>query len=121
MSDEIRFNATLQVVNGPLNLKQSKDIRADQTTAGAWAGEQNIGTSEEVLSVAGVTAARAMLIQNLDETNYVDFGPESGGAMVAIGRLRPGECALIPLKPGIVIRAQANTAACEVAYMLAET
>jgi len=121
MAGEIRFNTTLQVVNGQINTKLSKDKRSDQTTAGAWSGVQNIGTSEEVLSLVGVVAARAIQIVNLDATNYVDFGPESTGAMVAIGRLYPGEPATVPLKPGVVIRMQANTAAVDVAYMLVET
>lgn len=121
MSDEIRLSATLQVSNGPINAKLSKDIRVDQTTAGAWQGVQNIGTTEEVLSVSGVTAARAIWVQNQDATNYVDWGPESGGAMVAMGRLQPGDISMVTLKPAVVIRMKANTAAVTVVYMLAET
>lgn len=120
MAGELRFNATLQVVNGQINTKLSKDKRSDQTTPGAWSGVQNIGTSEEVLSLSGVTSARAIQLINLDPDNYVDWGPVSGGAMVPLGRLYPGEPSMVTLKPGIAIRMQAHTAACDVAYMLAE-
>lgn len=121
MANEIRFNATLEVRNGALNVSQRKDVRADQTTAGAWTGTQNIGTTEEVLSLAGVTTPRALFIENLGPTNYVDFGPEVAGAMEEIGRLKSGEVAMIPLFPGVVIRMKANTGAVDVAYMLVET
>lgn len=118
MADEIRFIASLECSNGSLKASQKKDIRADQTTRGAWSGIQNIGTSEEVLVVSGVTSARAVLIENLDEENFVDIGPELTGAMVAWMRLYPGDVALVPLKPSVVTRAKADTAAVDVAYTL---
>ena len=59
-----------------------------------------------------------IFIQNHDATNYVEFGPESGGAMVAIGRVKPGETAVMRLKPGVTMRAQANTASCNVQFFL---
>lgn len=121
MANEINFNATLEVSNGSLKVSQKRQRRADQTTAGAWVGVQNIGTTEEVLSVAGVVAARAILIENLDDTNYVDFGPEVAGALEELIQLQPGDIAMLPLFPGAVIRGKANTAAVDVAYMLVET
>lgn len=53
-----------------------------------------------------------MYIKNLDPTNYVKWGPTSGGAIVPASRIRPGKIAIIPLEPGIAQRIQANTAAC---------
>ena len=121
MAGEIRFNATLQVVNGQINSKLFKDIRADQTTAGAVSRTQTVPTSDTVISLVGVTAARAILIQNMDATNYIDIGPTVAGAIAPMMRLRAGEVGLCPLVPSVFLRGQANTGAVTVAYMLAET
>lgn len=121
MAGEIRFNATLQVVNGSINTKLSKDVRADQTTAGAWTGVQTVPTSDTVIVISGVTAARAIWVQNTDATNYIDLGPTVAGAIAPLIRLKAGEIGSFPLKPGIVLRGQANTGSVIIAYMLAET
>lgn len=121
MANEIRIIAKLSVNNGPVVSSMQRDKSFDQTTPGAWLGVQNIGTAEEVLSFAGVVAPCAMEIYNLDATNYVDIGPESSGALVGCIRLAPGHSAVFPLKPSVVWRAKANGAACDVAYILAET
>lgn len=76
---------------------------------------QSIGfAAEEVVSLGDLAVADQglILLKNLDTTNYIDWGPESAGAMVAIGRLLPGEEAVFRAKPSVILRAQANTAAC---------
>ena len=121
MANEIRFRADLRVVNGNLDVRQQKDKQSDQTTAGAVSRTQTIPTSDTVISLTGVTAARAVFIENTDATNYIDIGPTSGGAIVPLSRLYPGEVALFPLTPGVVLRGQANTASVVMNYMLVET
>lgn len=120
MAGEIRFNATLQVVNGPINVVQKKDIRSDQTTAGAVQRRQQISTGGSTLTLTGVTQPRAIIIENLDATNYVELGPDSTG-LVGLIRLYPGEVAMLPLKPSVVIKGLADTGNVNVAYTLIET
>lgn len=43
-------------------------------------------------------------MKNLSTKHHVEWGPESGGAMVSCGVMEPGEPALYRLKPGVVIR-----------------
>ncbi len=60
--------------------------------------------------------------QNLDATNYVQWGPTVAGAIAIIGRMNPGEPAgPFRLEPGIVLRMQAHTGACKVqVFVLAD-
>jgi hypothetical protein len=118
MSDEITVSASLKVRNGNLRADINPGaLQIDQAVArGPSPGSVNVGTSEEVISFAELATLGWCLIQNLDATNYVDFGPESGGAMVAAIRVEAGEVALFRLVPGTTYRAKANTAACNVAF-----
>lgn len=112
MADELKYTLNVTHVNGDLKVSYaSGQVGVDQTTKGAYQNVQVVGTSEEVIATgADLTAFGYCLLVNLDATNYVEFGPESAGAMVAIGKLKAGEHAWLRLKPGITLRAQANTA-----------
>lgn len=76
----------------------------------------SVGTSEEDLDVGDVGASTQgfIVLQNLDATNYVTYGPKSSGAMVAVGRLRAGEIAVWRLEPSAVLRWVANSSAVKV-------
>lgn len=113
MANEITKSVSIRVSNGAFveSFAPATD-RIDQSAIGMEAGVQTIGTSEEVVTVTSDVATLGVAaFQNLDATNYVEIGPESGGAMVGFIRLEAGESATMRLKPGITIRAQANTAA----------
>lgn len=75
-----------------------------------------VGTSEEDLSLGDITSGNEgyVILQNLDNTNYVTYGPKSGGAMIAFGKIKPGELAILRLKPSVTMRWQADTAAVSV-------
>jgi hypothetical protein len=111
MAGEIRVNLQANLVNGNL-LDEFKpgQIAINQTTKTAFSPTLTIGTSEEALVFTDLTSLGCVGFRNLDPTNYVDIGPESGGAMVPMIRLLPGEIAWMRLKPGITVRAQANGA-----------
>ena len=73
---------------------------------------QNIGfAADEVIDLTDVTTPKEMYFKNLDAVNYVDIGPTTAGAILPLIRLAAGEHCVFPLSPGVVIRAQANTAA----------
>ncbi len=115
MADELKITINTRLVNG--SFKDSFDpgqISIDQAAVGAHRPIVIVGTSEEVIATGDVSTLGWCIMQNLDDTNYVEYGPESGGAMVGWGRMEPGEPAIFRLKPGVTIRAKADTAACKV-------
>lgn len=117
--NEIQASCSLRVTNGHLkaNLTTGTVNIAQAVAKGPAPGCVNVGTTEEVISFAELTTLGLILIINLDTTNYVQFGPESAGAMVAAVRLNPGEPNLFRLEPGVTYRAKADTAACNVQFM----
>lgn len=112
MANELKVSLTVTVANGSYKLDFNPGLKQiTQDAIGSEEGVQIVGTSEEVVTVGDVTTLGWALFHNLDATNYVEVGPESSGALVGFIRLEAGEFCLLRLKPGITIRAQANTAA----------
>ena len=68
------------------------------------------GTVVSVTLPAG-TANGYCCLRNLDSANYLTWGVESGGAMVTVGTLNPGEVAIFRLGAGVTLMALANAAA----------
>jgi hypothetical protein len=115
MADEITVSMSIRAEKDGLSVfRNHGPLQFDWATPrGFNPGVVNIGTSEEAISFGDVTPGW-VIMKNLDGTNYVIWGPESGGNMVACGRLSPGMVALLRLAPGVTLRMQANTAACDV-------
>ncbi len=120
MANELRFAVGLSVANGNLQASQNTQKQADQATPGVIQRKQTISTGGSTLTLTGVTTPRAILIENLDATNYVDIGPDSSG-LVGLIRLEAGECCMFPIKPSVVIKAIANTGNVDIAFLIAET
>lgn len=126
MAGEITVNLSGQVAIGtsPYNISEqlpSGQISFDSSTALADKVVKSVSTSDTnmtALLVNTATIEGLLYMKNLDATNYVKIGPTSAGAIVPMVRLRPGKVALIPLEPGLTLRAQANTAACLVEFRL---
>lgn len=120
MANEITMSVSLSVLNGLFKASESSGaIQITQTTLGAASGLVTVGTVEETLSFTDITTEGLLILQNTDSTNYVTYGPDSTG-MVAMGRIKPREWALLRLEPGITFKWQADTAACKVKYLLLE-
>lgn len=98
-------------------------ITISLTTQGGTEGVQAIGTSEENLDYGDVAAASAGLLymRNLDSTNYIDWGMSDSGTMKAVGQMKAGEIAFLRVKPSAQVRLQANTAACNLHFILLNT
>ena len=121
MADEIRISFSLSVQNG--NFRDSYNpgsLSIDQATIGRGGYVQSIGTSEEVVVFGDVVTAGLLVLRNLDEVNYITYGPELTGAMVELGKLNPGDVAFLRLKPAVVMRAKAHTLACKLEVRLYE-
>lgn len=114
MASEIRISLNLSVTNPntATGYKRtiSKNLTLNQTGIGAWDNIVIVGTAEENLAPTDITTLGWMYLENLDSTNYVDYGISDGGAIKALGKIKAGEIALLRLKTGVTVRAQANTA-----------
>ncbi len=121
MANEITINTSMKVVNsnfthGPYKLT---NLQFDQAAAGIDSFVQNIGTSEEDVTFS-VTTHGWFMMRNLDATNYVQWGPKDT-TMKAMGRMEAGEPAgPFRVEPGITLRMVANTAACDVLFIMYE-
>ena len=112
MANEITISANLNCTNGGLAFATKESaVRINQTVQGGGGpGVVTVTTSDAALSLGSYTTKGYCFIKNLDSTNYVEFGPESGGAIVKVIKLKPGEYALFRLVNAATLRAQANTA-----------
>lgn len=115
MANQISITVNASVTQGTF-----KDAIAPGTlnvalsAQGYAAGLQEIGfAAAENVTYDDVAAADVgwCFLQNMDATNYVDYGLNDAGTLKAIGRLLPGEYAMIRLKPVAQLMAQANVAA----------
>ena len=117
MADEISIQLNFELKNG--DFKAARNVsRAtfDQTTAGAQAGLQDIGTSWEAIALGNVTTEGYAYFRNLDDTNFVQIGP-TGTAVI---KLLPGQMCLFPVDPSLTVFAQADTAACNLDVLILE-
>jgi hypothetical protein len=112
MANEITIQANLSCTNGGFSFATREgSVRVNQSVnGGGGPGVLTITTSDTALSLGTYSAKGYCFIKNLDPTNYVEFGPESGGAIVKMIRLNAGEYALFRFVSAAVLRAQANTA-----------
>lgn len=114
MADEIQITAGIAVRKGNLvfahyPVTDSFDMTG---TGGPTPGYSTIGTAEESITFAELSTAGYLFMQNLDATNYVQWGFST---TVYGGRMRAGETAgPFRMNPGLTLYLKANTAACKV-------
>lgn len=124
MADEIQVSARLRVSNGNFLFNQSSGLKLfDQSAVGGGnPGTVNIGTSDEPISLGDISTPgwAYFLSMEAEGGNYVEIGPDSGGSIVPMLRLEPGEFALMRLAPGVSLRGQADTAAVDVLIQVME-
>jgi hypothetical protein len=119
MSNEIKFTANFSVEKGFFKWSRNfGQMAVTMTGEGQRGGNvQTIGTSAEIINVGEVWTQGWCILQNMDATNYIEFGPYDGGSagtLVVLGRLAPGgPPAIFPLSPDVTFGAIANTAACK--------
>ena len=115
MANELTVQVYAALANGKLSeLFNPGTLTFDQSTLLAHAPVVVVGTSEEDLSLGDITTNGWVFMRNLDGTNYVTYGPKSGGVMVPWGRIEAGEVAAFRLEPGVIWRWVANTSSVKV-------
>lgn len=122
MANEIRVNQSIAVVNGSLSFSYPQggsNATFDQAAEGGpTPGFVVVGTSEESIAFGELGTVGWVMLHNLDDTNYVQWGFST---TVYGGRMEPGEKAgPFRLEPSTTIYIKANTAACNVLVMAFE-
>ena len=112
------YQVTLQIVASSGGISQTifpGVLSLDATTTGEIGnpGVVSVGTSEENISFGDMTGPKYVYIQNLDSTNFVEFGKDDSSTMKELIKVPAGEIAFFPLADGETIRAKADTAACK--------
>lgn len=123
MSNEIKLTTSLLCENSTFKVERyTGQVNIDQNAIGRGGHCQLVGTSEEEIDFGDVSTEGLLWMRNVDPTNYVTWGPQVGtGNMQPLGRLHPGGApAIFRVEPGVVILAQADTAACKVDVVLLE-
>lgn len=90
----------------------SRQKRIDQTGVGQSDTKPTIGTTEEAISFTDIANNGIVFFENLDATNYVEWGTVTGDYT---GRMLAGETAgPFRLNTGKTVYMKANAAACRV-------
>lgn len=112
MANEITLKVELQVVNGSMrdvfNIGSQSINQA--AVGGPTPGYFTLGTSEEVIAFGELSTKGVCVMQNLDDTNYVEWGFSTG---VYGGKILPGEAYGIRLN-ATSLYMKAHTSACKV-------
>jgi hypothetical protein len=97
MANEITVNLTTTLQNpststtgGLRDTFTSGSMRQNQSTAGCYTATVATSTSEAAFPSSGLGTNGLMVLQNLDSTNDIDWGPSSGGTMITAGTLKAG-------------------------------
>ena len=122
MANELSVTIQSNVAKG--NWKESfapGNKRIDVDVFGSQAGTVTVGNAaEEDMPIGDVSTVGWLFLENIDDTNFVTYGPNVGGLMQDFGRLEAGEAVAFRLEPGITLRWQANTADVQVKMLLLE-
>lgn len=115
MANEIKITLGVAYANGALSdTVAATTLNVNQTTLQFHGTVVSVGTTEEDLTTGDIATLGFIYLKNLDAANFVQWGPDSGGSMVPIGRLKAGESAILRLEPGVTLRWIADTAAVKV-------
>ena len=114
MANEIRISTSVNVENGNMTYSQNYGTKTyDQSAVGGPSpGMIDVGITEESTAFPELTVPGWVTIQNLDETNFVEWGFSTG---VYGGKLLAGELAgPFRLNASTTLFLKADTAACRV-------
>lgn len=121
MANEIRMNMRVNISSGDyVDSFILNQASYDQASLGGHKPIIIVGITEEVLSLGDIVTPGLCVFHNLDNTNYVEIGPEDGGVMVPMIRLAAGRAALLWLSPSVTLRGKANTAPVKLLMMALE-
>jgi hypothetical protein len=110
MADEIEVLVDVTLRNGNVENDFNPDtVIVDQSNARFVDKILDIGTSAETISFDDISTEGYVMLQNVDSSNYVTLGPDSGG-QVNLLKLDAGDVAVFRIDPAAVLKATADTA-----------
>ena len=113
MANEISGSVGLTVTKNGAVFAFNKSKTLSMTGTRAYYGVQNIGTSAETVAFGDVSGTpQKVAICNLDSTNYVEFGGDSGLTVFKI-KLVAGDSMIIT-PTSATLYAKANTGAVDI-------
>lgn len=121
MADELTVAATLTVTKSPSPTVSLSSGSISVTVSGSRFVKniQNVDTSEEALQLGDLSGVLGWcLMINRDTSNYVRVRAASAAADLI--RMEAGEPALFRLDPAITPYVIADTAACDLEYVIVE-
>jgi hypothetical protein len=116
VANEIKMTLGVNYANGQLtDALATVQNNYTQNVPGLHKTTVTVAVTESALDLSALATPGWVILQNLDPTNYVRYGPASAGAMVPFARLLPGEKHALRLGPaGISLRWISNAAPVQV-------
>lgn len=111
MAGQFSNNLSLSITNGNYTDSYRLAYSVTQNNFGVNAEIVSVPTSATTYSFSNLTTYGITLIQNLDATNYVEYGISVSSVFQPFGKIKAGETHLLRLFPGITFQMLANTAA----------
>jgi len=119
MANEGYFSLNLKATKSGANVGQTVSGRFNMAGADMTQATQTIGTTAETLNLGDITGApQQLMIQNLDATNYIEIGGDSGLTVFKL-KIAAGKASVFTPTSG-TIYAKANTAAVNVMIVAIE-
>jgi len=119
MANEGYFSINLRASKSGANVGQSVSGRLDMIGSNMTQTTQTIGTTAELVAFGDISGAPQMLlIQNLDATNYIEIGGDSGLTVFKL-KIPAGKSNIVSLTSA-TLYAQANTAAVNILIVALE-
>lgn len=111
MAGTITTSLSVSVVNGTFveDFSLGPAVIAQSAIGGGNPGTVSVTTSEGDITIS-LSAPGMVVIENLDATNFVQYGPKSGGAMIPFAKIKAGEWHKFALDGSVTLRAKADTA-----------
>jgi len=120
MANEIKTSISLTASKNGAKIAASASASQDMAGDDMIQTTQLIGTTAEVLGFGEITGAPAQIfIQNLDSTNFVEIGGDSGLTVFKL-KILPGKSTVISPSSG-TIYAKADTASARILIVAAES
>lgn len=122
-ANAIKVTAAIEIANGTFRLPKygATILQIDQNNVGGGIpGIVTVPVADTVIDLSALGTFGWAYFQNVDGTNYVRWGPTAAGVLVPMGRMLPGESAVMRIEPGIVLRMFANTSPVQVQIIVNE-
>lgn len=116
MANEGRITVNITFTKSETTESKNLTDSFDVSSAIFNKARQTIGTSDETLALGDVSSLGFLVAHNCDATNYIEIGHTSGTYSI---KLKAGEICGFRVGSGMsAIHAKANTASCDLEYLI---